>query len=81
MGTHRSELKGRRPGERIVKRGGPIAYAITVPKDPPHPELALRFVRFVLSGEGRRIIRRCGQMPLDPPKFEGDVPHELRGRR
>ncbi|HID11428.1 MAG TPA: extracellular solute-binding protein [Candidatus Latescibacteria bacterium] len=75
------ELEGRRPGERIVKRGRPIAYAITIPKDPPNPELALRFVRFVLSEDGASIVRGCGQVPLDPPRFKGDVPPEVRGRR
>ena len=72
------ELEGKRPGERIVKRGKSIAYAITIPKDPPHPELALKFVKFVLSEDGAGMVRECGQVPLDPPRFEGDVPPKLR---
>jgi len=70
-------LRGKRLGEHILKRGEPIAYAITVPEAPPHPKLALEFVKFVLSEDGMRIIRQCGQNPLRPPRLRGEIPSEL----
>jgi molybdate/tungstate transport system substrate-binding protein len=52
------------PADSIVVRGAPIAYAISIPLDAPNPSVAARFVRFLLSEQGRRALR---QAHLDVP--------------
>ena len=41
-GTVSVEISGKRPGEKIVKRGAPIVYGITIPSNSPSPGLAGR---------------------------------------
>jgi hypothetical protein len=38
-------------------RGAPLRYALTIPRRAPSPPLAERFVRYLFSPEGRRILR------------------------
>jgi len=61
-------------------RGEPIRYAITIPKVAMKPELALKFVEFVLGEEGTRIIEDCGQNPIKPCLAIGyeNVPKPLK---
>jgi len=68
------------PGGRapLRLRGAPIVFALTVPMNAPHAALALEFVRFLLSDEGRAAIRRSGLHPLDRAAFVGRVPNVLR---
>jgi molybdate/tungstate transport system substrate-binding protein len=46
--------------------GGPIFYAITVPSNAPKRDLALEFVRFVLSEEGARVLQSADQPTIVP---------------
>ncbi len=63
---------GRRAGADSVEfRGEPIIYALTIPKQAPHPKAALAFVRFVLSPDGQAILKRNGFLVLDKPVFGG----------
>jgi molybdate/tungstate transport system substrate-binding protein len=50
----------------IERPGGPIFYAITVPTNAPNRDLALEFVRFVLSEEGARVLQRADQPTIVP---------------
>ncbi len=63
--------------EKIIV-GRPIAYGITVPLNAPHRELALKFVKLLISDVGREVFEKNGQPPLVPPLGFGDVPEELR---
>ena len=63
-------------GEEVV--GKPIVYGVTVPKDAEHEGLALEFVKFLLSAEGRKIFEDAGQPPLVPAVGMGNVPAELK---
>ncbi|MGQ0702806.1 MAG: extracellular solute-binding protein [Gemmatimonadales bacterium] len=49
-----------READSVEFRGEPILYALTIPNEAPHRELAEAFVGFVLSEEGRAIIERAG---------------------
>ena len=61
------EISGKKPGEMITKIGAPMVYGITIPKNAPNPELAEKFVQFVLEKEkGMQILEENGQPSLVP---------------
>jgi ABC-type Fe3+ transport system substrate-binding protein len=53
---------------------------VTIPKNTEHRELAEAWVAFLLSPEGREILRRDGQAPLEPPRVDHleKVPGKLK---
>jgi len=75
------ELDGTEPGETITKSGKPIVYGVTMPKNAPHPKLALEFVKFLFSTEGQAILQEQGQPPIIPPVTNDvdNLPTELKG--
>jgi molybdate/tungstate transport system substrate-binding protein len=64
-------VRGKAPGDSVTFRGQPIVYALSIPKTAPHPELAERFVAYLISGEGARIMRATGLDVLDEPIVVG----------
>jgi len=75
-------VSGKKPGTVVEKRGRPIAYGITVPRDAPHPEEAVKFVSFFLSPDkGLAVLKQCGFTPLVPvPTATFDrIPPTLKG--
>lgn len=69
----RVRITGKTPGSFIEKRGKPMVYGITIPKNAPHRDLAVKFIAFLLGNEGREIMKRNGQAPLPVPQATGDV--------
>lgn len=61
------EVSGSEPGTTVTKTGSPIVYGLTIPKNAPSPDLAEKFVAFLLSSEGQAILEAQGQPPLVPP--------------
>jgi molybdate/tungstate transport system substrate-binding protein len=60
------------------REGKPIFYGITIPKNAPHPELAAEFVEFVISEEGRGVLREMEQPTVPPVADNADkMPDEL----
>lgn len=55
-----------------------IRNAATVPATAQEKETALKFVRFLLSAEGRKILEATGQPPVAPPITKGELPSELK---
>jgi molybdate transport system substrate-binding protein len=55
-----------------------IRNAATVPATAKEPAAAIRFVRFLLSGEGRTILDATGQPPIVPPITTGELPPDLK---
>ena len=49
-----------------VKRGEPIMYAVTIPKNAPSVNLAIDFIKLMLSEEGQSVLNECGQPPVFP---------------
>jgi len=45
----------------LNREGKTIFYGITVPKNASHPELADKFVKFVISEEGQNILEDMDQ--------------------
>ena len=74
------EIAGKKPGEIITKTGKPIVYGITIPKNAPHPELAILWVSFLLSSDGMAIMKVNGQPPIIPAvtNDKSKLPDELK---
>ena len=64
-------VRGARMGERVTFRGAPIVYGLGVPRGAPHRALGERFGAFLLSSEGREILRREGLDALEVPLPNG----------
>jgi molybdate/tungstate transport system substrate-binding protein len=73
---------GRRPGDSLTVRGEPIVYALSIPRRAPHPRLAERFVMFLMSEDGRRVLRANHLDALDSAVLSGEeAPSGLSARR
>lgn len=60
------KVKGEKPGEFLTIKGKPIVYGVTIPKNFPRQEIAIAWVVFLLSPEGRAIMEASGQPPITP---------------
>jgi molybdate/tungstate transport system substrate-binding protein len=72
------KITGKKPGEWISKKGSAMVYGITVVQNedkglPRNPEGAVKFVNFVLSTEGQKIMQDNGQGAISPPIITGDA--------
>jgi molybdate/tungstate transport system substrate-binding protein len=67
------KISGETPGTFIEVKGEPMIYALTIPKDAPDPEWAVKFLTFVLGPEGRAIVEKNGQKAIYPATVSGDV--------
>ncbi len=54
-----------------------IVYGVTIPKNAPHPNAALKFVDLLLSNVGRKIFEDKGQPFLEHPIGYGNLPEGL----
>ncbi len=60
------ETLGTKPGEVITEFGGAMVYGLTIPHKSENPELAEKFVSFVLKPEkGGKIMKQLGQGPVE----------------
>jgi molybdate/tungstate transport system substrate-binding protein len=66
-----TRVLGMRAGDTLTIRGRPILFGVTVPTAAPHPEVAQRFVAYLLSPEGRRILRHEHFDAVDAPALVG----------
>jgi molybdate/tungstate transport system substrate-binding protein len=62
------QISGKTPGSFITQTGAPIVYGVTIPKNAPNKEEAVKFLQFMLSEQGLKIIKDCGQQPIVPSK-------------
>lgn len=74
------KITGKEPGEWIEKKGAPMVYGITLPKNAPNPEGGTAFIAFVLGQEGREIMKKNGQPEIVPPRVDNKekLPEALR---
>ena len=61
-----------------VNLSSEIRNAATVPATAKDPAAAVKFVRFLLSAEGKGILESTGQPPIAPPIVNGNLPAELK---
>lgn len=67
-------VRGAQQGSQITFTGKPIVYAFAVPRDAPHRATAEQFAAFLLSDDGKAILRAAGLDALDAPEAAGEVP-------
>ena len=68
--------------DTITRRGAPILYGVSVPRNAPHGPAGARFVAFLLGADGRRILAAAKLDALDMPVFIGDsIPDVIRSTR
>jgi molybdate/tungstate transport system substrate-binding protein len=61
------ELSSATPGSKIVQRGSSMVYGVTIPKNAPNPELAKKFVEYLLSADkGLKVLAEMGQPAVVP---------------
>ncbi|HEU4563968.1 MAG TPA: extracellular solute-binding protein [Gemmatimonadaceae bacterium] len=63
-------VAGRTPRDSVTFRGSPIVYALSIPKGAPHPQVAERFVAWLL-GDGRAVLRAARLDALEHPVVVG----------
>jgi molybdate/tungstate transport system substrate-binding protein len=75
------KISGNKPGTFITKKGAPMLYGVTIPKNAPNPDLALKFVEFLLNNnEGLKIMKENGQQSVVPSfsKTYNNIPAVLK---
>jgi molybdate/tungstate transport system substrate-binding protein len=61
------DISGKKPGEVITKTGEPMVYGITIIKNAPNKEAAMKFLGFLLDADkGMEIMKRNGQPSVIP---------------
>jgi len=75
------EISGKKPGQKITKRGAPMVYGVTIPRSSPNPKVALAFVEFLLEKDkGMAIMKKNGQPSVVPSATAtyGQLPASLK---
>ena len=74
------KVAGEKPGEFLTMKGEPIVYGVTTPKNFPRQEIAVAWIDFLLSPQGRAIMEASGQPPITPTtNDESKLPDRLKG--
>ena len=74
-----TRVVGRRPGATLTVRGAPILFALTIPGQAGNRALAERFVAYLLSADGRRVLRAQHLDALDHAVVVGsDAPSAVK---
>jgi len=73
------EITGKKPGEKVVMEGIPALYGVTIPKNAPNPDLAMDFMKLLLSEQGRKTLEKGFLVPVFPALTPDitKVPREL----
>jgi len=64
-------VSGRTPRDSVTFTGRPILFGVSIPRDARQPALAERFVSYLLSSDGRRILRASHFDALDSAVIVG----------
>ena len=65
------KLSGKTPGQFIIRKGEPMVYSVTIPKNSANPKAAEAWVALLLSPRGRAIMEENGQPCIKPPQTDG----------
>lgn len=66
-----ARVPGKSHGDTLTMRGAPILFAASIPSNSENGALGKRFLAFMLSGDGRRILRAQHLDMLDRPVVMG----------
>ncbi|MFZ4401781.1 MAG: extracellular solute-binding protein [Bacteroidales bacterium] len=80
--TVKLEVKGKKPGEKMIQTGEAMVYGFTIPENAPNKKVALAFAAFLMeSNKGLKIMEKNGQPPLMKPlvKEYDQLPELLKG--
>ena len=58
-----TRVLGKRQGDTLTMRGAPILFAFSIPTNAENPSLAEKFVAYVISADGRRVLRPRAALP------------------
>jgi molybdate/tungstate transport system substrate-binding protein len=75
------ELSGKNKDEKIIQKGEPMIYGISILKNAPNPELAQKFIRFLYhSDKGVKILEQNGQQSIvdSNSKYKEIFPLEIK---
>lgn len=74
------DLSGKEPGQYVTRRGAPMVYGVTIPRNCRNRESAEAWVRLLLSEVGREVMERNGQPSIAPPLTDqlGMLPDSLK---
>lgn len=64
-------VAGKTRKDTLTIKGAPIVYALSIPTAAPHPDVAEKFVAFLLSPEGRKLMHATKLDALDTPVIIG----------
>lgn len=65
--------------DSVIRRGAPIMYGVSVPRQAAHAAAGAQFVALLLAPEGRAMLRRQHVDALEHPQLVGDsVPDVVR---
>ena len=79
--TVRIELSGKQKDEKIIQKGEPMIYGISILKNAPNPELAQKFIKFLYdSDKGVKILEQNGQQSIvdSNSKYKVILPSEIK---
>jgi len=65
-------VAGRTPRDTVTVRGRPIRFALTIPRGAANPDGGARVASYLLSPEGRALLRSFGLDAGEPPRLVGD---------
>jgi molybdate/tungstate transport system substrate-binding protein len=61
------ELNGKKPGEKILQTGSSMVYGVTIPQNSPNPELAKKFINYLMDkNKGLKVMKEMGQPTVVP---------------
>jgi len=75
------ETTGKKPGEKILEKGAPMIYGVTIPKSAQNYDLAIAFLTFFLDSSGGMAIMEANGQPSvvpAPSSSYGKVPDALK---
>jgi molybdate/tungstate transport system substrate-binding protein len=75
------ELSGATPNSKITQYGSSMVYGVTIPKNAPNPELAKKFIEYLLSADkGLKVMEQMGQPAVVPSVCDAydKLPSDLR---
>jgi molybdate/tungstate transport system substrate-binding protein len=75
------ELSGKKPGEIIKQAGGSMVYGVTIPNNSSNPELAKKFITFLMDNQkGLKVLREMGQPTIVPSTCDNyeKLPNEFK---